>query len=978
MKNYQIIMGVFMMLWLLSAGCSDDKKASPADTTMGTGDTTSDSLSDTADSSSTDTVSDTTDSATESTTPGFTLVSILPAAVNIGVPQSITLQGTGFQAGMTVSLVLGETVFELGGATVDSVESASVTIPAGAAISQGLYNVVLTLPDTTTATLTGALTISTLPPPEVSQVEPALAWMGLADDGVISDKTIQISGANFVNTPWVILVSVDNPDTSYPASEVNFMDENTLVATIPSETAAIPAGDYHVWVTNPDRLAGQWMLSDGITPGVFEITASAPPQISSIDPVQNPFNEVCAPFTVTGLHFNPLSTLSLLTADGEIALSVTSATETQIVATIPADTLELGLYPVLVVNPDGQSDTFYAFEAKSPTDGHFTGNFEQPASALNVARERHAVTFGFDMNGGTWLYAAGGLDAQNGVLGNVEAAAVNIYGNVGEWRLLEQWQDVANPRVENSFMTQRSGHAMVRIQNRLFAIGGNTWDTSSVLNAQNAALDTIETATILGEETRVSAAVPTRTADGALPTGTWYYRISAVGPSGEGLPSNEVQLLNSGGALQVCFETLANVASYNVYRSVAADGRHGSTRWITSVTAEEGATQCVTDDGSIAPAPGFVSAETNAGGTLAAGVWIYRVSSVVDGVESVAGYRTPVSVDAENATVALRWSPVVGATYNVYRTNAAAASVAGDEETYLVAEGLTAVSWVDDGSNLGNELIAAQNGVAPLPVGSLSSWQTLATTLSTPREGAAAAVVATQSGTHIVVAGGRSDGGPDNYLSSVEILTVQTDGSLTPPTVFTESLQTARAFLNLASSQGMGTSPLNAEPIAAPAGSHIVLFAVAGDESFSSPAPNDGLMTIEAAILDADTLTLGAWTTQNADLSAGRTTYAGGAAVVDNYLYALPGVDNEQDGVDTDGTDFEPVPLTSLSTRFEIVASEPISAPSADFLTGFMSSNGGFVVPRSYYGTARVNSHIYIIGGNDGAGPVDSIEKISQ
>ncbi|MBN2343482.1 MAG: hypothetical protein JXX29_04780 [Deltaproteobacteria bacterium] len=979
-SGVQIAVLIVSMMWVF--GCSEDDKKSSDDGDTGSDTTPDTSINDTSvatESEGTDSSDDTdSDSINGDTSALLTVVSVLPGAISVGTEQLLTIQGTGFEEGMTVSISLGDQIVALGAASIETGEAATVLFGSEVTAVQGLYDVTVTLADGTFATLDGVLSISILPPPIVTNVEPALAWVGTTDDDVLSDKTIQISGEHFVNTPWVTLVSVENPDVSYLASEVNFIDENTLIASIPSESAQISVGAYYVWVSNPDELAGQWLVSDTEEPGIFEVTDVSPPQISAIDPVQHPFNEDCTPFTVLGQYFSVDATVSLLTADGEIALEVTTATDTELVTSIPADTVELGLYPVKVVNPDGQSDTFYAFEAKSPTDGHFTGNFDAPDSTLATARERHGTAFGFDMRSGTHMYVVGGLNADNEVLGNAEVAAVNIYGEVGEWRTLLQWQDSDTPRVENALNTPRSGHVLLRLKDRLYAFGGNATDTSIVLDADNVALDSIETATILGSDTMVDVSAPTRVSDGDLPYGTWYYRISAVGAFGEGLASNEVQILNTSGTVEICFDGLPEATSYNVYRSIAGDGRPGTTRWIASVESGSDDLICYQDAGETAPSPGFVSASVFDGGTLAAGIWVYRIASVVNGVESIAGYRTSVTTDATQGTVVLTWDPVPGATYNVYRTNVVAEAIVGTEDTFLIAEGVADTGWTDDGSLAVDELSFPLDGVAALPIGSLSRWQTLDATLTTPREGAAGTVVVTDAGSYMIIAGGRGDGGTDNYLGSVEFISVLADGALGDATAITEEMQTPRAFLGLSSSQPQGTSPLNPDPLPAAADTQILLFAVAGDESFTSPAPNSGLMTIEAAILDVNMSALGEWTVQDTDLSNGRTTYAGGSVVVDQYLYAFPGVDSEQEGVDGDGVDMEPSPLGSLSTRFEIVTEEPITDASTEFLTNYMSSNGGFVVPRSYYGTVRVNSHIYIVGGNDGLGPVGSMERISQ
>jgi hypothetical protein len=435
-----------------------------------------------------------------------------------------------------------------------------------------------------------------------------------------------------------------------------------------------------------------------------------------------------------------------------------------------------------------------------------------------------------------------------------------------------------------------------------------------------------------------------------------------------------VQILNAGGTLEVAFSPVTNATGYNIYRSVAADGRPGTAQLIT--TLDSAATSFI-DDGSIAPAPGFLAASLDAGGTLAEGVFVYRVSSVVNGIESPAGYSSSITVEIGNNTVNLSWNEVPGATYNVYRTLAAATELTGDEVAYLIAADLTDTAWQDTGAVLPLDTTPAPDGIAPLPIGTIGRWQEDAEWLGVGREGPGAVIVAIEDTTRIYVAGGREDGGGENYLSSVEYAVVQADGSLGPWQDAVESLSSPRAFFTLVSSQAAGTSALAPEPIPAQEGDIVSLFAVAGDDSFTSTGFNDGLMTIEAAVIDLATGEPGVWTEQDADLAPGRTTYANGAVVVDEYLYCLPGVDQEQAGTDGGGIDYEPTPLGSLTTRFEVTL-DPLSDPYVDILSGYQSSNGGYVVPRSYFGLAHVNSRVFLVGGNDGLGPIVSVETIPQ
>jgi hypothetical protein len=514
----------------------------------------------------------------------------------------------------------------------------------------------------------------------------------------------------------------------------------------------------------------------------------------------------------------------------------------------------------------------------------------------------------------------------------------------------------------------------------MYAIGGSDLDTTDVQDNTLLSLDTVDRAKILGIDTRPVPTPPTASLGGDLPIGTWYYRVSALGTWGESLASKEVQILNSGETLQLSWAPVTAAVSYNVYRSPAADGRPGSTRLL----ATEIASPAYTDDGAAFPAPGFVSATATTGGTMAAGFWTYRMTSVIGSEESVAGYTVNVETDASNSTVTLSWNEVTGATYNIYRTETESAVITGDEEVYLLASGITALTWSDDGSTTPNNTIAAPDGIKMLPPGSLSLWEEMTGTLVTAREGAGACAVMVPSDslviddkTFIYVAGGRPHAGGTGYLQTVEKAEVLTNGDLGVWAIETEQLTTARAFYPLLTSQDRDKTPVPEIPgpldkdymtptslIVEP----IFLFALQGDDS-ASATNNSGLTTIEASEVSSPDGVLLSWTEQTHDLPSGRTTYGHEGVIVDDFIYCFPGVDMES-------VSGEPSALVNNTSRF------PINIPpsTAELLVSgnYMAANAAFTVPRSYYAVEKVNAHVYLVGGNDGSGPISSVEVIPQ
>lgn len=189
----------------------------------------------------------------------------------------------------------------------------------------------------------------------------------------------------------------------------------------------------------------------------------------------------------------------------------------------------------------------------------------------------------------------------------------------------------------------------------LYAVGG--LNGNPLGTADTAALNTIERAQILGFDRQPIMARPQVLNGSGLPPGTWFYRVSSVtAADGESLASKEV-LAIGGGTIRVCWSNV-NGATYNVYRSPAADGRFGTTRLLVpelSAQANVNGLVCFDDNGQntngrfLTPAPGRLGASVQQGGSLTTGVYSYRVAAVKDGKETVAGYAATVLVDTVNA-----------------------------------------------------------------------------------------------------------------------------------------------------------------------------------------------------------------------------------------------------------------------------------------------------------------------------------------
>src|SRR3569623_1581663 len=373
-----------------------------------------------------------------------------------------------------------------------------------------------------------ALHILAEPPPTWSRVGPTTAWQGAANDGSNSDTASAIQGTGFLSTPTVRWVSTTDPTRHYDADFVGYVSATQLTAVAPSESKTMAADTYNVFVTNPDQLTGEWM--NGSAAGIFTVTATPPPDLTDVSPARIQNGTCSQTLTFTGTGFATGATLwyvvpngitctgSTTDANGQTLCPITvdstaATTMTGHLATCPA----LGPYPVVVINPDGQSDYWYDIEITPSSSGHLnTGSWETETATLAVPRYKHATQYGFDACSNAFMYVAGGQDANGNVLGSVEVSHFDLFGTPGAFSLTQQYGDANNPRVENDLGTAREGLTLVRTGKSLFAIGGTTvrGDISTPVAASNV----VERAEILGYDQMPGIKEPTATGTG-LPAG---------------------------------------------------------------------------------------------------------------------------------------------------------------------------------------------------------------------------------------------------------------------------------------------------------------------------------------------------------------------------------------------------------------------------------------------------------------------------
>ena len=249
--------------------------------------------------------------------PPPTVTGVSPASGSTNGGTAVTITGTGFAAGATVTI--GGTAAT--GVTVVNSTSITATTPAHAA---GTVGVTVTNTDSQSGTAANAFTY-VAPAPTVASVAPA-------SGSIAGGTAVTITGTNFVAGAAVTIGGV-------PATGISVVNATTITAATPAHAA----GAVNVTVTNPDTQSGT--RNNGFT------YLGPPPVVTSVAPTSGSTSGGTA-ITISGGNFLAGATV---TVGGTAATGVTVVNSTTITATTAAHAA--GAVDVIVANADGQSGT---------------------------------------------------------------------------------------------------------------------------------------------------------------------------------------------------------------------------------------------------------------------------------------------------------------------------------------------------------------------------------------------------------------------------------------------------------------------------------------------------------------------------------------------------------------------------------------------------------------------------------------------
>jgi hypothetical protein len=492
------------------------------------------------------------------------LTAVDPTSGPVGTSVMVTLTGTGFRDGMTVSLDAATPVAG-SGVVVTSPTTAMATFDL-TNVAPGTYDITVTNVDGCSSTLAGAFTVFVPTYFTLLGVEPPF--------GCTCDRTTVtiLSDAGFVSTPRVELRPAGETGPVTTLERVAFIDANTITAVVPM---GLDIGLYDVTVINPPTDGGLAVLADG-----FRVVANPIPSIEAISPNRGETN-ASIPVEIYGENFRNPVMVELIDETGTVVFTVPSVAPDSpnlISTTFNTNNVGEGPYLVRVTNLDENTySTFSNFLVASlGPSGNLHEFAEEPA--LNTGRRILAGASGRDSDGNRFIYAIGGDTGVGGeVLNSVEVSQLSAFGSLSDWS-----------EVNNPLSTPRTGAAAVAVpvfgasnfvpeKTYLYVLGGQDGDDNIVTS--------VERAVILSGDDAPRATATASATEGTLEAGTWYYKVSAVleagdpdNPGGETLPSDEAIITIGGatGSIELTWDPVevngTAAASYRIYRTDAANG----------------------------------------------------------------------------------------------------------------------------------------------------------------------------------------------------------------------------------------------------------------------------------------------------------------------------------------------------------------------------------------------------------------------
>ena len=269
------------------------------------------------------------------TAPTFTKIE--PANGTNSAAFPVTITGTYFRIGATVTITNGSMLKTVNGVISNNSNTLKCTLPL-TGLPIGLYDLTIKNTDGSLVNTTAAFQVNNTAP-TVTRITPSSVYN-------TSTATVTIGGTKFVNGASIVL---NNGTLSVPGSVVS-LSSTSITGTFPLNGAT--AAVYDVMVSNPGNANGTKVKAFTVLkPGNAAV-------ISTVNPASG-FNNANLPVTITGLNFKtPVVYLNQgsLTKIAQ-ATAGKSSTSTSLFVTLPLNGVPGGMYNITVRNNDGVNTT---------------------------------------------------------------------------------------------------------------------------------------------------------------------------------------------------------------------------------------------------------------------------------------------------------------------------------------------------------------------------------------------------------------------------------------------------------------------------------------------------------------------------------------------------------------------------------------------------------------------------------------------
>jgi len=271
-----------------------------------------------------------------------TITSIAPNPLTTSQPTWITVNGTGFQSGLTVT-VAG---YSIAAAGLQFVSSTQVNIKVTMGAGNYTANVVITSPS---GTATGSFQVNTTPSPSITGLSPT----SYSDSNSL--QTMLINGANFQSQ--ATLTFHDPQGNPYAGRATTFISGGELSHSFNDQN---DPGTWTVFVTNPN----------GQTSNTFKfiVTAAPAPSISELSPSLYSASSSSQTMVINGANFQNNATLTFHDPQGQAfpGRAATFISSSQLSCTFN-DQNDAGTWTVFVVNADGSPSNTWSFTVAPPS-----------------------------------------------------------------------------------------------------------------------------------------------------------------------------------------------------------------------------------------------------------------------------------------------------------------------------------------------------------------------------------------------------------------------------------------------------------------------------------------------------------------------------------------------------------------------------------------------------------------------------------